>query len=937
MSNGFVKFFFTVLVLAGVLVSGLTINSLSLNESDFFYSPHPGNNVINLFANVSSDANLVQANFSGIAPACGLGGIINMTSNGTGNGLWNASCDVTSVANTSNFVGGALVVLAFNSTPGAFAGPSFQTAVLYNMTTPPDSLPCFKWGAGTTNMSQVLNFASVNLVLFHQLNGSAACNGGQQLPWGNTFKAIMVWNFSSVNLSTQAQAQKLAQLEDALDFTIPSRKTFGDARIFVNDTLFAELSQTTTLQIFDLIFASAPNFKKDNSTRLISGVTWTSAYNSLFNATTGNLTFTVNGFTGYNVTDNTTPTILILNISNATLTTNTTPLVNVTLNGTGSEISAALFYIDGSLVANYTNTSNTANCVNASLGSELWTCTFILNTLSVGNHALTVVAYDYGAASPGNNATNTSQFTIVGRPYYLALGVIPSTPAVYSSTQVYQFNSTWNGTISTVLLEWNASGTVVNYTATSVGSNAYRVNFTGLAAGAYSYKWHANDTLNNFNSTSLQTYQVLVANNTVRLYLNGSQANLTQTYNATLNVTAVSDFGTVQLFLNGALVSNPFNQTLGVGNYTFLANVSSTANFTAANASWNLTVTVAPAPLTLTLNGAESNLSITLGTNVTINASSAYGNVSLFVNGANVSIPYYTGSLSAGTYTILANVSTLNANFTNSNKSYTLTVAAPAPSGGAGSSGSTPASCVRDGICSDTCKLEGTDPDCVRPPQAEAQVARAVPPVEAPGQAKKPLEVRSATGPRKRVSVFINGQLVELSVGHAMQVLSDKDKPSGFVSKFTSSFKNEGSTVLKNFEIKQKLPIEIADFKGSDPKLYAEIDWHGKVPIRIEKGSIIAIWNVAELKPGAEVFFEYSVAKELSAAVLDAFSEPKLSSSTAQLPSSKPVEGKAAETMAGVAFPIAAAQQPFDWTAVVIVAIILVAAGVVYFFVSKKE
>jgi len=61
----------------------------------------------------------------------------------------------------------------------------------------------------------------------------------------------------------------------------------------------------------------------------------------MFNSKVGNLTFTVNGFSGYNITDNTTPIITINSPGNKTRSM----YFNVTLNGTETQISTAYFIL----------------------------------------------------------------------------------------------------------------------------------------------------------------------------------------------------------------------------------------------------------------------------------------------------------------------------------------------------------------------------------------------------------------------------------------------------------------------------------------------------------------------------------------------------------------------------------------------------------------
>ncbi len=104
----------------------------------------------------------------------------------------------------------------------------------------------------------------------------------------------------------------------------------------------------------------------------------------------------------------------------------------------------------------------------------------------------------------------------------------PTDPSVYSSSATYNFNITWTDNIAVdkVILEFNQtdpiSSTLKNYTdATKVEESfdytpgnikhtvTYSKTFTNLAIGTYNYRWYANDTRNNWNSTDLLSFTVV--------------------------------------------------------------------------------------------------------------------------------------------------------------------------------------------------------------------------------------------------------------------------------------------------------------------------------------------------------------------------------------------------------------------------------------------
>ncbi|MBL7160003.1 MAG: hypothetical protein ISS95_00400, partial [Candidatus Aenigmarchaeota archaeon] len=99
-------------------------------------------------------------------------------------------------------------------------------------------------------------------------------------------------------------------------------------------------------------------------------------------------------------------------------------------------------------------------------------------------------------------------------PKYFNETKTPASGTTYSASQEYKFNITWTDemAVNTVILEFNS----VNYTYNissgfNKDGNQYQKTFTGTAAGTYNYKWYANDTNNNWNSTSSYSYIIAAA------------------------------------------------------------------------------------------------------------------------------------------------------------------------------------------------------------------------------------------------------------------------------------------------------------------------------------------------------------------------------------------------------------------------------------------
>ncbi|MFA5106439.1 MAG: Ig-like domain-containing protein [Candidatus Micrarchaeia archaeon] len=427
--HGILTLLFAVFALSASLGFAGNISTVTVAESDTFYSSYAGNDVINLrvtadFSSVPPDA-IIQANFTNLTTDCGsgFGGYVNLTNNSD---TWTGTCDVGTEASTSNFVGGYVSAYLYSSIGGGtVSAPGIlNPVVLYNMTRPVSNDPCLQFASTTTDMSQELNFNSVNFLVDVLVNGSAACNGGTALPWGDGFTSMPSarLSFSGLNMTDSSIGNKLSALSSAINVTIPPPHSFGIARIYVNSSAFAELNTTSTITLYNLPFASQPDVTDDPGAAGHGSVTWSQGgYDMGYNSSRGNLTIVVSGFSGYNANDSTPPEITFNNPVNGSVADSSTMVVyNITLNGTGTEISAAIFNltkVNGSNVAYFNSTNNSANCSAATSGSEIFHCIFTLDAMGTGDRNLTVTAYDYGGgAAPGNGAANSISFAIAQAP-----------------------------------------------------------------------------------------------------------------------------------------------------------------------------------------------------------------------------------------------------------------------------------------------------------------------------------------------------------------------------------------------------------------------------------------------------------------------------------------------------------------------------------------
>jgi len=180
--------------------------------------------------------------------------------------------------------------------------------------------------------------------------------------------------------------------------------------------------------------------------------------------------------------------------------------------------------------------------------------------------------------------------------------------ANYSSVQRYEFNATVvdNVALSWVKIEHNFTGTLTNYTVSTMNGNEYYYDYGILAAGYYQFRWWANDTNGNLNSSIINYYQVNKSYLPMTLYINGTNGDVTTnnatTANFTANFSSSNTFSiTLHTNLTGSMtlldtqnsplmkdtVLNPYIARTG---YFIIANWSGNQNYTISNATHYLSL-----------------------------------------------------------------------------------------------------------------------------------------------------------------------------------------------------------------------------------------------------------------------------------------------------------------------------------------------------------
>jgi len=237
---------------------------------------------------------------------------------------------------------------------------------------------------------------------------------------------------------------------------------------------------------------------------------------------------------------------------------------------------------------------------NTTFDTGNWTNYTITATATIGK---IVVARIFANDTSGNlNYTiPTWNWTIDGTaPTYWNHSNSVSGEATYLPNRSYTFNISWTdnlgvGNVSVVLLNFSANSS--NMTTTSLGNSNYSVTLTDLAFGNYTYKWFANDSSNNWNSTIVYTLNVTQnTTNPITVYMVNSTSTIT---NGNISISAgnivnvngtfgYANSGIMDLYSNVTSgtwtnVSSPYITlaSLAAGVYAFIANTTGNVNYTA--------------------------------------------------------------------------------------------------------------------------------------------------------------------------------------------------------------------------------------------------------------------------------------------------------------------------------------------------------------------
>jgi hypothetical protein len=239
-------------------------------------------------------------------------------------------------------------------------------------------------------------------------------------------------------------------------------------------------------------------------------------------------------------------------------------------------------------------------------GGDTWYYEFN-NTQGVGTYNYTIFANDT-SGNWDNTTIQTFDIQDSTAPKYYNIKE-PTDPSIYDPATSYQFNATWNdteGNISNVIFEFNGTNyTYLNAEVQNVSSEFY-YTLTGLGAGIYNYSWYANDTDNNWNSTGTLTFTIDAASTLVRLFLNGTEGNVTYNLNDWVNFTVALNISGKTVYLNtsipgwvlqsGATPLVNITQLTNAGLFNITGYFLGDQNYTASSQTWFANVSDLQAP-----------------------------------------------------------------------------------------------------------------------------------------------------------------------------------------------------------------------------------------------------------------------------------------------------------------------------------------------------
>ncbi len=416
--------------------------------------------------------------------------------------------------------------------------------IAYNFTVPSTSAVGVRFGPLMTDLSTITNFAATPYIIDVQLNGTAL-----GLNWVD-FQTVALYNFSLLDMSASTIGTQFAALAPPSGINVNiSSNSSKISYIFLNSTALSAFNTTTILKLFNLPFKSMPNITTD-------GAGIASSTNYVYSAGKGNLTFTVNHFSTYNISDAIVPVITVN--SPATTSLSQTVAINITFDGTSSSINNDTIIVilrNATRTITYNYSNFTCTIANE---AEILRCNNSV-VLSDGTYNLTVDVRDMGAGT-GNSAVT----------YFSNLTVDSTIPQI--DFQVGSMADWGNSSVGQVWVNVTASDATSNVWQIINMYNSSNYNFGGwqyrnvaspkniyglfpyaenLSDGVYTYNVTVTDqdpdAIGNSNQTPTRTFRVDSTAPRVGVVKPTNSFNTSATgmfvLNATINDTGVATIG----------------------------------------------------------------------------------------------------------------------------------------------------------------------------------------------------------------------------------------------------------------------------------------------------------------------------------------------------------------------------------------------------------
>jgi hypothetical protein len=331
---------------------------------------------------------------------------------------------------------------------------------------------------------------------------------------------------------------------------------------------------------------------------------------------------------------------------------------------------------------------------NATGVASSGTANLFRDDISVSNPEIVTLAAKTAGYKYFVNTTGSENYTSNSTTFYLFVNKASPTLSLLldgvASDKIVSYGTQTNATGAAS----NAGDSDLTYNlyrnAANAGSGALVSDVQTLAANTYTYIYNTSGGENYTSAAINRTLTVNKAATSAKLFLNGLESNTSQTYGTNSNATATLNVSglTFQLLRNGTNVASGTDSiselgTLAASYYNYTVSFDGNENYTGNSQTYFLTINKATPALSLLLNGADSDISVSANTNITVNSSSTtpvgatvylYEDGSYVANGTSPSaIRNYT---TLGDRVWKVNISATE-NYTSAEKTHTISVTDP--------------------------------------------------------------------------------------------------------------------------------------------------------------------------------------------------------------------------------------------------------------------